>query len=79
MGRRKAAAFTAAAVEKRPKPVIRMDLPEFKPGDQVRHEAFGNGTVVSYQKKQNDAEVVVAFDGAGVKRFLVSFAKIEKA
>jgi len=51
---------------------------EFKPGDHVRHEQFGEGVVVSYQTVKNDAEVVVAFDGVGVKRFLLSFAKIEK-
>jgi DNA helicase-2/ATP-dependent DNA helicase PcrA len=54
------------------------NLPEFKPGDHVRHEQFGEGVVVNYHKVKNDAEVVVAFDGAGVKRFLLSFAKIEK-
>jgi len=51
---------------------------EFRPGDHVRHEQFGEGVVVSYQTVKKDAEVVVAFDGAGVKRFLLSFAKIEK-
>jgi DNA helicase-2/ATP-dependent DNA helicase PcrA len=54
------------------------ELPEFKPGDHVRHDQFGEGVVVNYHKVKNDAEVVVAFDGAGVKRFLLSFAKIEK-
>ena len=54
------------------------ELPEFKPGDHVRHEQFGEGVVVNYHRVKNDAEVVVAFDGAGVKRFLLSFAKIEK-
>jgi DNA helicase-2/ATP-dependent DNA helicase PcrA len=44
----------------------------------VRHGQFGEGVVVSYQNVRNDAEVVVAFDGAGVKRFLLSFAKLEK-
>jgi DNA helicase-2/ATP-dependent DNA helicase PcrA len=53
-------------------------LAEFKPGDHVRHEQFGEGVVVGYQTVKNDAEVVVAFDGEGVKRFLLSFAKIEK-
>jgi DNA helicase-2/ATP-dependent DNA helicase PcrA len=57
---------------------FREDLPEFKPGDHVRHEQFGEGVVVNYHKVKNDAEVVVAFDGTGVKRFLMSFAKIEK-
>jgi DNA helicase-2/ATP-dependent DNA helicase PcrA len=56
----------------------RDDLPEFKPGDHVKHEQFGEGVVVNYHKTKNDAEAVVAFDGAGVKRFLMSFAKIEK-
>ena len=54
------------------------DLPEFKPGDHVRHDQFGEGVVVNYHKVKNDAEVVVAFDGTGVKRFLLSFARIEK-
>jgi DNA helicase-2/ATP-dependent DNA helicase PcrA len=56
----------------------REDLPEFKPGEHVRHEQFGEGVVVNYHRVKNDAEVVVAFDGAGVKRFLLSFARIEK-
>jgi DNA helicase-2/ATP-dependent DNA helicase PcrA len=53
--------------------------PEFKAGEHVRHGQFGEGVVVSYQNVRHDAEVVVAFDGAGVKRFLLSFAKLEKA
>jgi DNA helicase-2/ATP-dependent DNA helicase PcrA len=65
-------------MEKSKEPVIVVDLPEFKPGEHVKHGQFGEGVVVSYQKKKNDAEVTVAFDGAGVKRFLLSFAKIEK-
>ena len=54
------------------------EIAEFKAGDHVKHEQFGEGVVVSYHKVKNDAEVAVAFDGAGVKRFLLSFAKIEK-
>jgi DNA helicase-2/ATP-dependent DNA helicase PcrA len=54
------------------------DPPEFKAGDHVKHDQFGEGVVVNYQRVKNDAEVVVAFDGLGVKRFLLSFAKIEK-
>ncbi|MCK4863542.1 MAG: AAA family ATPase, partial [Dehalococcoidales bacterium] len=57
---------------------LKGEVAEFKPGDHVRHEQFGEGVVVSYQTVKNDAEVVVAFDGVGVKRFLLSFAKIEK-
>ncbi len=59
-------------------PGLLQELPRFKAGDHVRHDQFGEGVVVNYHKVKNDAEVVVAFDGAGVKRFLLSFAKIEK-
>jgi DNA helicase-2/ATP-dependent DNA helicase PcrA len=65
------------AAEKAIKP--NEDLPIFKAGDHIKHEQFGEGVVINYHKVKNDAEVVVAFEGAGVKRFLMSFAKIEKA
>ncbi|MHB8104892.1 MAG: ATP-dependent helicase [Dehalococcoidales bacterium] len=68
---------TIEAQEERAKRIA--GIPEFKAGDHVKHEQFGEGVVVNYHKTKNDAEVVVAFDGAGVKRFLLSFAKIEKA
>jgi hypothetical protein len=51
---------------------------EFKAGDHVRHDKFGQGIVVSYRRVKEDAEVTVAFDGAGLKRLLLSFARIEK-
>jgi len=54
------------------------DMPELRAGDHVRHMQFGEGVVVSCQPVKHDAEVVVAFDGAGVKRLLLSFAKLEK-
>jgi DNA helicase-2/ATP-dependent DNA helicase PcrA len=71
--------WSAASIDAREKEIKpREDLPVFKAGDHVQHEQFGEGVVVNYHKVKNDAEVVVAFDGAGVKRFLLSFAKIEK-
>ena len=54
------------------------DAPELRPGDHVTHAQFGEGVVVSCQPVRHDAEVVVAFDGVGVKRLLLSFAKLEK-
>jgi len=39
---------------------------------------FGEGVVVSATEKKNDVEVTVAFNGSGVKRLLLSFAKLEK-
>jgi len=51
---------------------------ELKAGDHVHHAQFGDGVVVSCQPVKDDAEVVVAFDGAGIKKLLLSFAKLEK-
>ena len=51
---------------------------ELKAGDHVRHAQFGSGVVVSSQPAKNDTEVVVAFEGAGVKKLLLSYAKLEK-
>jgi len=59
-------------------PTFTIDLPELKAGDQVRHNQFGQGVVVSCQSVKDDSEVVVAFPGVGVKKLLLSFARLEK-
>ena len=51
---------------------------ELKAGDHIRHHVFGNGVVVSCQAVDGDSEVVVAFNGAGIKKLLLSFARLEK-
>jgi hypothetical protein len=56
----------------------RAAVPELKAGDHVHHAQFGDGVVVSSQPVRDDVEVVVAFDGAGVKKLLMSFARLEK-
>jgi len=52
--------------------------PELKVGDNVRHAQFGDGVVVGCQPIKDDEEIVVAFRGAGIKKLLLSFAKLEK-
>jgi DNA helicase-2/ATP-dependent DNA helicase PcrA len=64
----------APAPESRPKQVS----PEIKTGDRVRHTQFGEGVIVNCTPKTGDFEVVVAFGGVGVKKLLLSFAKLEK-
>jgi DNA helicase II / ATP-dependent DNA helicase PcrA len=64
----------AKAPEPAPKPVTA----ELKAGDKVRHVQFGEGIVVSNTPKKDDSEVVVAFSGVGVKKLLLSFARLEK-
>ncbi len=57
---------------------IAIDLPELKAGDRVLHNQFGKGTVVSCRWLEGDGEVVVAFPVVGVKKLLLSFARLEK-
>ena len=50
----------------------------FQPGDRVRHETFGGGVVVSCELVPGDQQVVVAFEGQGVKKLLLSFAPLSR-
>ncbi|MDH5696603.1 MAG: ATP-binding domain-containing protein, partial [Dehalococcoidia bacterium] len=60
-------------------PVPSIDVPQLKAGDHVHHGQFGDGVVVSCQPVKDDKEVVVAFtSGVGVKKLLLSFARLEK-
>ncbi len=56
----------------------RPELPELSLGDRVQHAQFGEGTVVGYKLVKDDVEVMVAFEGAGVKKLLLSFANLAK-
>jgi DNA helicase-2/ATP-dependent DNA helicase PcrA len=66
----------------RPRPgrrAARNATPLFKTGDKVAHDTFGDGIVMSCEPSQDDFQVTVAFkDGHGVKRLLMSFAKLTK-
>ena len=59
-------------------PTISIDLPELKAGDRVLHSQFGRGMVVSCHRLEGDSEVVIAFPGVGVKKLLLSFARLKK-
>jgi DNA helicase II / ATP-dependent DNA helicase PcrA len=51
---------------------------ELSVGDQVRHERFGSGTVVSVEGEAPNTTASVNFDKDGVKKLLLRFAKLEK-
>jgi DNA helicase-2/ATP-dependent DNA helicase PcrA len=53
-------------------------ISEMKAGDRVRHAQFGEGVIVTCTFRGDDTELVVAFNGAGLKKLLLSFAKLEK-
>ena len=51
---------------------------ELKAGDHVHHDQFGDGVVVNCQPVKDDNEIVVAFTGVGIKKLLLSLARLEK-
>ena len=47
-------------------------------GDHVQHPKFGKGVVVSCTPVRDDQEVVVVFDGVGIKKLLLSLAQLTR-
>ena len=52
--------------------------PGYAEGDRVRHQKFGEGTVLSLKNGGRDYEVTVEFDTAGTKKMFASFANLTK-
>ena len=47
---------------------------QLAPGESVRHDAFGQGMVLSVRVMGNDALVEVAFDTVGTKKLMLKSA-----
>ena len=50
---------------------------DIRVGSKVRHKKWGEGMVVSLKEKGKDTEVVISFEGKGLKKLLLSFAPLE--
>lgn len=55
----------------------RINEEDISTGRKVRHNKWGIGTIVQIKDSKDDKELVVAFDGVGLKRLLLSIAPIE--
>ena len=55
---------------------IKADI--FAEGDRVAHVTFGEGEILSAKKLGADTLYEVAFDNAGTKKLMASFAKLKK-
>jgi len=52
---------------------------QYKPGDRVRHDKFGEGIILKSEMEQNTEFVEIQFQGKhGKKRLSLDFAKLEK-
>ncbi|WP_369819359.1 3'-5' exonuclease [Tissierella sp. P1] len=77
--------FTANREKAAPRPFIIQAQPKpqgdknlnVSVGDKVKHKKFGIGTIVQIKDRDNDKELVISFDGEGLKRLLLSIAPIE--
>ena len=54
-----------------------VNLEEITLGRKVKHDKFGEGTVVSIMPSGNDKKLTIAFDKQGVKVLLLSMAKLQ--
>lgn len=63
--------FPSGAAAPKPAPSL-----QFKSGMKVRHNTFGDGTVIESQASGGDEEVTVAFKTHGIKRLAASFARL---
>lgn len=52
---------------------------DFKPGDRVKHNKFGEGTVISSSPMGGDFMLEIAFESVGTKKIMANFAKLVKA
>ena len=61
---------TTYTYQKETAPPKAVSVPDFKKGDTVRHDVFGNGLILSVLKMGNDAMLEIAFDQVGTKRLM---------
>jgi DNA helicase-2/ATP-dependent DNA helicase PcrA len=59
-------------------PFIATDASLFSVGDQVQHERFGNGTIISIEGQPPNTTASVEFEKEGSKKLLLRFAKLRK-
>jgi DNA helicase-2/ATP-dependent DNA helicase PcrA len=70
--------FDPAAV-RAAKPQAQPGAPaELKRGARVRHEQFGEGTILTMEGSGPDAKLTVYFDRIGSKKFIAKFAKLTR-
>ena len=60
------------------KPVRSTGTATYRPGQKVEHPVFGRGVILNSSGTGDEEQVTIAFDGEGIKKLQVSFAKLQK-
>ncbi|WP_075320177.1 UvrD-helicase domain-containing protein [Histophilus somni] len=60
--------------------IVKTDLSDnsWKVGQKVKHEKFGQGTVINVEGADNNTRLQIAFQGQGIKWLVAHLAKLEK-
>jgi DNA helicase II / ATP-dependent DNA helicase PcrA len=67
------------AVSRQPAMKAEPVVQRYAPGQRVSHKSFGVGTVVKSTMTRSDEELIVRFDGVGIKILSASIAPLESA
>ncbi len=62
-----------------PRAPQRAATPQFAAGDRVKHGTFGVGTILSVRAMGSDTLYEIAFDTAGTKKLMATYAKLAKS
>lgn len=65
-------------IKENPIKKMQSHLPDINIGDRVKHLTFGEGTVLSNKPMGADILYEIAFDNAGTKKLMGTFAKLKK-
>jgi DNA helicase-2/ATP-dependent DNA helicase PcrA len=49
----------------------------YKVGGKVKSPAYGAGTIIAIRERKGEQELSVAFDGAGIKKFMAHMANLQ--
>lgn len=67
--------YNANRVKSVPKKEKKTDV-DVKVGDKIVHKKWGEGMIVSKTSKNDDFEIVISFEGKGLKKLMLSLAPI---
>ncbi len=54
------------------------NIPSYQIGDRVRHQKFGDGTILAVTALSGDMMLEIGFDSVGTKRIMAKYGKVEK-
>lgn len=69
--------YRGTTINQAPKATKKASSENIHPGARVLHDKFGQGTIISIKDKAGDKEITIAFQNAGIKKLMLSFAPIK--